>query len=387
MRNGVRIIVALLLSLSAGYAESELITDDLRVFQTARFHGDVVLEPYTTDVPTNGLVLYFTMNTNESGVVSDISGENNNGSVYNGALWTSNGYDQGAYVFNMTGGITVADQPSLGMVDAVTVAFWIYDETFNPYARVVEKKGTSNDRGTFAVELGAGRFIRWTTRYSSYSKHTDTSYATVPTGQWNFVTTTYDSQAGIKQIYINGILDSSFSRSSTLYARNLGLNIGFNEWMPLQGVDGRIDEIMIFNRALDEDEVMGLYTSGGDYYGHFSAQAIDLEQGVNQQSHTATNVFQGKVGIGTDAPQAPLHVVGDSQLDGHVDVSGNLDVGGAITGDGSGLVNLNVPTPSLADTLAQGAIADRDIDMNGHGFTNVAWHIPPQGDIPMFNGE
>jgi len=60
-------------SLPAG----EIITDYLTVLTEADFYGDVNIQSPQGNAPTNALSLYYSFDTNESGIVTDLSGNGN----------------------------------------------------------------------------------------------------------------------------------------------------------------------------------------------------------------------------------------------------------------------------------------------------------------------
>ena len=65
-------------------------------------------------------------------------------------------------------------------------------------------------------------------------------------------------------------------------------------------------------------------------YLNTSTNATASIYGINQNSASATNIFLGKVGIGTNSPSEKLHVVGNSRFDGTIVLSspvGDLPMG------------------------------------------------------------
>ena len=56
------------------------------------------------------------------------------------------------------------------------------------------------------------------------------------------------------------------------------------------------------------------------------ARAEVVTEFVNATNAASTNYFLGKTGIGTNTPAQPLHVVGNSQLDGGLTVGGAFQV-------------------------------------------------------------
>jgi hypothetical protein len=63
-------------------------------------------------------------------------------------------------------------------------------------------------------------------------------------------------EGGDQKLYVNGSLDASFKKSGTITVNEDNLTIGWvdnNRYF-----DGIIDEVMIWSRALTEEELSGL---------------------------------------------------------------------------------------------------------------------------------
>ena len=71
------------------------------------------------------------------------------------------------------------------------------------------------------------------------------------------------------------------------------------------------------------------------FAGDWIVDNVSISDQLSQTAASATNSVMGSVGIGTTAPQAKLHVVGDVKIEGVVDVSSNRVVNlGAPVADG-----------------------------------------------------
>jgi hypothetical protein len=89
------------------------------------------------------------------------------------------------------------------------------------------------------------------------------SKAMAPLNRWTHVAATFDK--GEMKIYVNGVVGASKVSEKVKHTdRNEyehdDLHIGGN-WQNHYLLDGAMDEIMIFNRALTEDEIAALYES------------------------------------------------------------------------------------------------------------------------------
>lgn len=119
-----------------------------------------------------------------------------------------------------------------------------------------------NNVRDFALMLGNGEEVQYSfTRYPNFEA-----------GKWYHIVFTFDkddgnagNQQGTLKAYVNGILTSSKNNFKTnlLYDSEGDLFIGY----PGKSINGELDELMIFDKALSLNEVSYLYTflnSGGE---------------------------------------------------------------------------------------------------------------------------
>lgn len=104
-----------------------------------------------------------------------------------------------------------------------------------------------------------------------------TSEERIPLRKWSHIAATFSQDKGLR-LYLNGeLVQEKFVSGTPLQAREANLVIGMNSekivpsdpvrpqaTLPaLFSFDGVIDEIRIFNRALEEEEIKGIYESPG----------------------------------------------------------------------------------------------------------------------------
>lgn len=201
------------------------------------------------------------MHLNESsGTIVDSSGEGNDG-TYNGSLYAQSGKLNGAIGFSPTDVITVPDDSTLRQTAAFTVSVWLDINALSSYQYIVNKWTYSG-----------GSFRSWSLNTTNNNLHwrastagTDgttqiVSYNYTPhVGQWTHLTGVYNGTNLI--LYINGSsvgstpLASVISTSQDVYigAGNLGASFGLN---------GDLDEVAIYNRALGPTEIADIYKRG-----------------------------------------------------------------------------------------------------------------------------
>lgn len=92
----------------------------------------------------------------------------------------------------------------------------------------------------------------------------NTSYQPDPdtlVGRWNQLAVTYDSAAGFRNIYWNGALVASALGGIHPVAKSSNFTIGYTPLFPGRDFDGLIDEVAVFDYALNAGQVSQLYAT------------------------------------------------------------------------------------------------------------------------------
>ena len=188
---------------------------------------------------------------------TDISGSGNNGTLTNGATFSSTA--GGTMVFD---GIDDRVQTSFNPTFTdFTVCVWYKDNGSSIYGRLVDnnyidgfwigKNGTTpNQWGGGIQEGGAPYGI----------------YLTLPDSQWHFLTSVRSGTT--HTIYGDGITNKVFNTVSAAALNGTALAIG--EWSgggTGQIFKGNIPHVLIYNRALTESEIMQIFNATKGKYG------------------------------------------------------------------------------------------------------------------------
>jgi hypothetical protein len=205
--------------------------------------------------------LYFKFDEGSGGSVADSSGNGNTGTL-NGVTWAEgkSGY---AGQFDGASDVTAADAPELNPANAVTVAAWIYINSFHETltTRIVAKtKGTAlSDR---AYDLALNTSAYKSLRFGSSGLDLSTPDNSLSVNRWYYVVGVFDSATDFLGIYINGELAAYRTNPYTMvnttgYVVRIG---NFGASTP-RYFAGRIDEVQIYDVALTAAEVKNLYNS------------------------------------------------------------------------------------------------------------------------------
>lgn len=202
---------------------------------------------------TNGLISKWDFNGN----ALDSQPYSNHGTV-TGATLTSgrDGSPNGAY--NFTSGSYI-EHPTSGInSEAGTVSGWVKPNATNSWGFWSTHAGGTNypdwiamfsytGGGTFYFRMGNG----------SVCCNNDLTFSTsaqIPAGQWSYLTFTWDSTA--MRIYVNGAQIAQRLNPATQSIVDPVARIGYAHNIPMNGV---IDNLRIYNRALTAAEVQALY--------------------------------------------------------------------------------------------------------------------------------
>ena len=182
-------------------------------------------------------------------VVSDVSGNGNNGTI-TGATWTTSGKYGNALTFNGTNAlVAINNAASLQLTSGMTLEAWVYPTTVSSAWRDVIYKGNDNYylEGTSSKSSrpAAGAILG-----GVYGEVYGTAALTANT--WAHLAATYDGAT--MRLYVNGVQVSSLAKTGPIATSTNPLQIGgdsiYGQYFP-----GTIDEIRIYNRALSVAEI------------------------------------------------------------------------------------------------------------------------------------
>jgi PKD repeat protein len=210
-----------------------------------------------------GLVAYYPFNGN----ANDESGNGNN-PIFNNASLTSDkfGKAKSAYHFNGKNSyIKIPNRPSINMSNTMSIALWVKPMDFyrgTCYNNILLMKG-DNDY------LSGNYSLRFSDVYTGCTNPTineerfyDGNGAVaknpiVKLNTWYFVVSTYDGITS--KIYVNCKLESSIETPITSFSNTYDLYIGhLNHEQYPYWLKGDLDEVRIYNRALNESEILAL---------------------------------------------------------------------------------------------------------------------------------
>jgi PKD repeat protein len=201
--------------------------------------------------PVFGAVAHYKLDEGAGSVVGDSSISGFDG-IINGATWATGKFGS-ALLFD-----GVNDNVNLGNFNVtgnqMTISTWVYSNGYQDDDRIISKTtGTSESAHYWMVSLSSSR-LRFRLRTGTQTKSLRTNVV-FPMNQWVHVAAVYDGSR--MRIYQNGIEVANTAKSGNIATSSAPVLLGANPnnysvW------NGRIDEMVIYNRALSTVEIQQL---------------------------------------------------------------------------------------------------------------------------------
>jgi|GEM_PF-1149083 len=251
----------------------------------------------------NSLVSWWRMDdVNASGDPTDYTGRNN-GSLIGNALINASGKLGHATYFDGTGDyVNVGQDSSLNFSEEVTISTWIKrpaitsNSGLNAIVSRYDTDAAETNRGWYLAIYDANANAVYQPRFvleDGSSTGAVQGTTTVDDNKWHHVVAVYNGTT--QTIYVDGGEDNSGTFSGDIFDRpDENVYIGARDDGTEKFWKGYIDDVMIFNRSLSADEVLGLYANTTSKYVEanytglaegdhtFKAYSQDLSGNVNE---------------------------------------------------------------------------------------------------------
>ena len=205
-----------------------------------------------------------------NGNANDLSGNSNNGTV-NGATLTTDrfGTANSAYQFNGASDyISLTNFASIVPTNELTISIWAKCDLTTSNCLFMLSPDNASDRCLGAAQYSNSGSTMMIWDYGSIYSSGRTTFLGIPIDvtNWHHYVYIVSQTGNIKQMYLDGVINSNSTYVTACVNKNLPFYIG-------AGVDGatggnlrfhgKIDDICIYNRALNSNEVSALYTGNG----------------------------------------------------------------------------------------------------------------------------
>jgi len=205
------------------------------------------------------------------GIANDLV-DGNHGSLQNGATFTVGIVGQSFNLDGVDDYVDIGQLPQLQGAQEITVMGWINKFNSGTWPAFISKWDTTPYTRNNVFILGSGDY-NYTNMGLFALNFADNTGAVVggnsliPTNEWVHIAATWRSSDGYMAIYKNGVLDNSAIagvgkklKYHTAYTAKIG------EWGVVRDarykLNGSIDEVAIFNRALSASEIQAVFNAG-----------------------------------------------------------------------------------------------------------------------------
>lgn len=234
--------------------------DEVQVYNRALSDAEVAVL-YATQNQAPNIADELVANYTFDGSTADETPFHNNAEA-NGAQLGSDRFGKAnhAYGFNgLSDEITAANSPQL-ISDYATVSFWININALPAPGSEAYLLSFGGWQERWKISLPNHAKVVWTTNATSGISDMDAGGGNeLPVGVWKHVVMVHDGT--MDKIFIDGLLKNQKNVAGTLNSTAKPLGIGYNAVDGGNWFDGSLDEVQIYNRALDNAEVAALYAA------------------------------------------------------------------------------------------------------------------------------
>lgn len=200
------------------------------------------------------LVSHWKFDEGQGDIAYDSTGENH-GTLINGPTWTTGQIDGALSFDGVDDYVLIPEDPSLDFyLSSFTFATWVnpHEKRQHIFAHLDSK---TTRKGIVLRIYENGMF-----RFSFYYDDLDTASGAIPFDSWSHIACTYDYNSDTAKIYIDGDLNVTGNNGPYEGAR-VDSWIG-KGWEGQYWNYGIIDNVMIFDRALSDEEIWQFYQDG-----------------------------------------------------------------------------------------------------------------------------
>jgi hypothetical protein len=230
--------------------------DEVRIYDRALSDLEVRVL-YAKEAVSIGLLAHYKLDET-SGPVKDQTGVFDG--VNQGATPSVQGVNGTAYAFDGVNNV-IDTLPQSNIPSVISVSMWVYP---------TKESGGMQIWGS--VDNASGGKNGFVANYSSDAEAVIFAYVsgnidrgevvtpnyTVPLNKWSFLTFTVDNSSNVK-IYVNSVLQGNGSFSASTTSHDRALMIGKSILSQDLAFKGKIDDMRIYNRVLEDIEIQFLY--------------------------------------------------------------------------------------------------------------------------------
>lgn len=222
-----------------------------------------------------------------NGNANDISGSGNNGTVSGSTLTTDRfGNASSAYQFNGTSDfISIANFSNVAPTNELTISMWAKSDLTTSNCLFMLSPDAPSDRcvGCAQYSNSGNTMMLWD--YGNISGGGRMSATSIPIDlvNWHHYVYIVSQTGNIKKMYLDGVVKSSSAYALSCSNKNLPFYIGAANDGGAGGnirFHGKIDDVCIYNRALNSNEVSALYNGTGTCFAVGIEELSNISSGI-----------------------------------------------------------------------------------------------------------
>jgi hypothetical protein len=230
-----------------------------------------------------------------NGNANDISGNGNNG-IVNGATLTTDrfGNPNSAYAFGTNKNITLSSFTVVAPTNELTISMWAktYANTSNCLFQLIPDNYSDRCVGCAAYSNAGTTMMIFD--YGNLSGGR-TTYTNIPIDlvNWHHYVYVLSQSGNLKQMYKDGALLSNKTYSLSCTNKNLqfAIGAGLDQTSGPLWFNGYIDDVCMYNRALNSSEVSALYSGTGACFGVGIEELANIEKGIVYPTSSETGIY------------------------------------------------------------------------------------------------
>jgi hypothetical protein len=216
-----------------------------------------------------GLLGYWDFDHGSATQVTDQSGNAGTATLVNGATLGLGKLGNGLTLGGGTSFATVGDSAALRVGGDITISLWVQHGSLpltGAYMYYLEKGENDKDNyalGCYGAAQGPSLFFEFTDSSNNYNYVQQSSGPVLSNGQWTHIAFVFDHANGALRFYSNGqLLSTATSVKSLNETITSSLSIGHQNIAGYEfPMNGSLDELRIYNRALSAADVQILYNA------------------------------------------------------------------------------------------------------------------------------
>lgn len=242
--------------------------DETRIYNKALTPAEISALYSTAMSETDTLKAHWKMDEPSGCSVADSSACGLNGGITYYGAGRAAGVDGNCINLDGTNDyVEMPDSSTLNGMSSLTVSAWVNLDQLpqSPQYYVIVGKDETGSEASYRLAVnssGTGHFVVSTENNYWYSAGTKANFTTaLSPGTWYHIVGTYDGTT--VKVYVNGVLRGTGTSpiSGNIINGACRLRIGYKPEGDFAYLDGKVDDVRVYSRALNATEVQNLYQS------------------------------------------------------------------------------------------------------------------------------